>query len=61
MVGQVVIDRSWADRSRTDEGERGERVRVIERSDLGHHPTDADTGKVCRPVIEFAGECRCVT
>ena len=58
MVGQVVVDRARGDRPRSGEGERRERLRVVERSNLGDHPADADARQVCRPVVEFAGECR---
>jgi hypothetical protein len=58
MVGQVVVDRTWSDGPRSGEGESRERVRVVERGDLGDHPADADAREVRRPVVEFAGERR---
>src|SRR5918994_660507 len=58
MVGQVVVDRAWSDGPRSDKGERRERVRVVQRGDLGDHPADADAREVRRPVVEFAGERR---
>ena len=58
MVRQVVVDRAWSDGPRPDEGERRERVRVVERGDLGDHPADADARQVRRPVVELAGERR---
>ena len=60
MVGQVVVDRARGDRPRSDEGERRERLRVVERGNLGDHPADADARQVRRPDIELAGECRSV-
>ena len=58
MVRQVVVDRAWSDRPRSGEGERRERVRVVERGDLSDHPADADPRQVRRPVVELTGECR---
>ena len=58
MVGQVVVEPAWSDGPRPGEGERRERVRVVERGDLGDHPADADARQVRRPVVEFAGERR---
>ena len=58
MVGQVGVDPAWSDRPRSDERERRERVRVVERGDLGDHPAHADARQVRRPVVEFAGERR---
>ena len=58
MVRQVVVDRARSDGPRSDEGERRERVRVVERGDLGDHPADADARQVRRPVVELAGERR---
>jgi hypothetical protein len=60
MAGQVVVDRARGDRPRSGEGERRERLRVVERGNLGDHPADADARQVRRPVIELAGECRSV-
>jgi hypothetical protein len=60
MVGPVVVDRARGDRPRSGEGERRERLRVVERGNLGDHPADADARQVRRPVIELAGECRSV-
>jgi hypothetical protein len=57
MVRQVLVDPARCDGPRPGEGERRERVRVVERGDLGHHATDADTRQVRRPVVEFAGQC----
>jgi hypothetical protein len=57
VVGQVVVDPARCDRPRPGEGERRERVRVVERGDLGHHATDADARQVRRPVVEFVGQC----
>jgi len=56
MVGQVVVDPAGCDGPRSGEGERRERVWVIERGDLGDHPADADASQVRRPVVKFAGE-----
>jgi hypothetical protein len=58
MVRQVVVDPARCDGPRPGEGERRERVRVVERGDLGHHATDADARQVRWPVVEFAGQCR---
>ncbi len=58
MVGQVVVDRARGDGSRSGEGQSRERLRVVERGNLGDHPADADARQVCRPVVEFAGERR---
>jgi len=58
MVRQVVVDRARGDGSRSGEGQSQERLRVVERGNLGDHPADADARQVCRPVVEFAGECR---
>jgi hypothetical protein len=55
MVRQVIIDRARSHRPRSDEGDRRERVRVVERGDLGDHPADADAGKVRWPVVEVPG------
>jgi hypothetical protein len=56
VVGQVVVDWARCDRSRPGEGERRERVRVVERGDLGDHPTDTDTRQMRRSLAESAGE-----
>ena len=56
MVGQVAVKPAWSDGPRSGEGERRERVRVVERGDLGDHPAHADARQVRRPVVEFAGE-----
>ncbi len=58
MVGQVVVGPAGCDGPRPCEGERRERVRVVERGDLGDDPADADARQVRRPVVEFAGERR---
>ena len=58
MVGQVVVGGPGRDRPRPYERERRERVRVIERGDLGDHPADADACEQPRPVVEPAGERR---
>ena len=58
MVRKVVVEPAWSDGPRSGEGERRERVRVVERGDLGDHPSDADARQVRRPVVEFARE-RC--
>jgi hypothetical protein len=42
VVGQVVVDWARCDGPRPGEGERRERVRMVERGDLGDHPADAD-------------------
>jgi hypothetical protein len=60
MVGQVVVDSAWSDGPRSGEGERRERVRVVEGGDLGDQPADADAREVRRPVVEFAGQGRSV-
>jgi hypothetical protein len=58
MVRQVIVDRAGSYRPRSDEGDRQERVRVVERGDLGDHPADADARQVCRPVVEVPGQRR---
>jgi hypothetical protein len=58
MVRQVIVDRARSHRPRSDEGDRRERVRVVERGDLGDHPADADARQVRRPVVEVPGERR---
>jgi hypothetical protein len=60
MVRQVVVDRAWSHGPRPSEGERRERVRVVERGDLGDHPADADACQVRRSVVELAGQRRSV-
>jgi hypothetical protein len=55
VVGQVV-DPARCDGPRPGEGECRERVRVVERGDLGDHSADADARQVRRPVVESAGE-----
>ena len=56
MVGQVAVKPAWSDGPRSGEGERRERVRVVQCGDLGDHPAHADARQVRRPVVEFAGE-----
>ena len=56
MIRQVVVDRAWGDGPSAGKGERRERVRVVQRSDLGDHAAHADARQVRRPVVEFAGE-----
>jgi len=56
VVGQVVVDRARCDGPGSGEGEGGERVRVVERGDLGDHPADPDARQVRGPVVESAGE-----
>ena len=56
--GRSLVDPARSDGPRSGEGERRERVRVVERGDLGDHPADADARQVRRPVVEFAGERR---
>jgi hypothetical protein len=51
MVRKVVVEPAWSDGPRSDEGERRERVRVVERGDLGDHPADADARQVRRSVV----------
>ena len=58
MVRQVGVGRARCDGPRPGEGQRRERVRVVERGDLGDHPADADARQVRRPVVESAGERR---
>ena len=58
MIGQVVVDRARGHGPRPGERERGERVRVLERGDLGDHPADAEARQVRRAVVERAGERR---
>ena len=58
MVRQVVVDPAGSHGSRSDQGERRERLGVVERSDLGDHPADADARQMRRPIVEFTGE-RC--
>jgi hypothetical protein len=58
MVRKVVVEPARCHGPRPCEGERRERVRVVERGDLGDHPADADARQVRRPVVEFAGERR---
>jgi hypothetical protein len=58
MVRQVVIDRAWSDGPCSGEGECRERVRVVERGDLGDHAAYADAREVRQPVVEFAGKRR---
>lgn len=55
-----MIDRARGDGPRSGEGERRERVGVVERGDLGDHAADADARQVRPPVVEFAGERRSV-
>jgi hypothetical protein len=56
MIRQVVVESAWSDGPRSGEGERRERVRMIEGGDLGDHPADADAREVRRPFVELAGE-----
>jgi hypothetical protein len=58
MVRNVVVEPAWSDGPRSGEGERRERVRAVERGDLGDHPANAHARQVRRPVVEFAGERR---
>lgn len=58
VVGQVIVDGPRRNRARTDECECGERVRVLERGDLGDHPADSDARQMGGPVVESAGEGR---
>jgi hypothetical protein len=60
MAGQVAVDWARGHRPRSGEGERRERLRVVERGNLGDHPADADARQVRRPVIQLAGQCRSV-
>jgi hypothetical protein len=46
---------SGGDRPRCGESERRERLRVVERGNLGDYPADAAARQVRRPVIELAG------
>ena len=58
MVRQVLVEPARSDGSRPCERERGERVWVVERGDLGDHPADAHARQVRRSVLELAGEGR---
>ena len=58
MVRQIVIWPARCNGPRPGEGERRERVRVVERGDLGDHPADADARQLRRPVVESAAERR---
>jgi len=58
MARQVVVDGAWCDGSRPDKRERRERLRVVERGDLGDHPADPDPRQVRRPVVKPASQCR---
>ena len=58
VVGQVLVGPARCDGPRPGEGERRERVRVVERGDLGDHPAHADARQVRRPVVQPAGERR---
>ncbi|MGH3687212.1 MAG: hypothetical protein ACRDRU_06905 [Pseudonocardiaceae bacterium] len=53
MLGQVVVDRARCDGPRPDQGQRRERVRVIERGDLGDHSAHDMTS----PARERLAEC----
>ena len=61
MVRQVVVDPAGSDGPRSGEGERRERVRMVERGDLGDHPAHADARQVRRPIVEFVGQRRGVS
>jgi hypothetical protein len=55
MAGEVVVGRARGNRAGADQGERRERVRMVEHGHLGDHSTGTDPREVQRQRVDRPG------